>query len=87
MKNNGNKKVLNILVLILAIIVFYMSTNGLLNNEVLYMSIILAILVLINLIYIGDKKQLSNYIFIVLNIIGIFIFSYLIIVEHQLKVR
>lgn len=87
MKNNGNKKVLNILVLILAIIVFYMSTNGLLNNEVLYMSIILAILVLINLIYIGDKKQLSNYIFIVLNIIGIFIFSYLIIVEHQLKIR
>jgi len=87
MKNNGNKKVLNILVLILAIIVFYMSTNGLLSNEILYMSIILAILVLLNLIYIGDKKQLSNYIFIVLNIIGIFIFAYLIIVEHQLKVR
>lgn len=86
-KKNNIKVILNSLVLIFAMIIFYMSINGLLSSEVLYMGIVLGILIFINFIYMRQKNKLINYIFIILNIIGCVIFSYLIIVECQLKVK
>lgn len=86
-KKNNIKVILNTLVLVFAMIIFYMSINGLLSCEVLYMGIVLGILIFINLLYIRQKNELINYIFIILNIIGCVIFSYLIIVECQLKVK
>ncbi len=81
------KVILNVVILMFAIIFFYLSVNGLFYNEIIYMGIALAALIFINIVYFGSKKRLLNYIFIILNIIGSIIFIYLIIVEYQLKVR
>ncbi|MET3537269.1 hypothetical protein SAMN05216324_11054 [Chryseobacterium limigenitum] len=86
MKNNITL-ISNILILFYAIIICYLSINGLIDNSILHLGISLGMLILISVTYIKRKITRIEVISIILNILLSGICIYLLVVLFQLDVR